>query len=114
MGQTVKMTMTKRAYLSDSEMAETTNELGFIEGVGGHFHATHGLHVFVHFEQFVLSYLNFEGRWVAFVGAERVLVKFDGEWLGVVGDGVLQQRGIRRRGDGPRKRRLKRKRMRAA
>jgi len=61
-------------------MAKATDELGFVEGVGSHFHAAHGLHVFVHFEELVLLDLDLEGWWVAFVGAERVFVKFDGEW----------------------------------
>ena len=72
------------AYLSYGEMAETTDELGLVEGVGGHFHATHGLHVLVHFEQLIFVDLNFKGRAVAFIGAERVLVKFDCKRLGVV------------------------------
>ena len=62
------------AYLSDGEMAEATDEFCLVEGVGGHFHAAHGLHVLVHFEELVLVDLNFKGGWVAFVSAERVLV----------------------------------------
>ena len=48
--ETAKRKAATNAYLSDGEMAETTDEFGFVEGVGSHFHAAHGLHVFVHFE----------------------------------------------------------------
>jgi hypothetical protein len=106
--QTAKTTTT-RACLSNGEMAETTDKLGFVEGVGSHFHATHGLHVLVHFEELVLLDLDLEGRWVASVGTERVFVKFDGEGLGLVGDGVLQLGGVGRRGNGPCKRGLEKK-----
>ena len=71
--QTAERT-TRNTCLSDGEMAETTDELGFIEGVGGHFHATHGLHVLVHFDELILLYLDFERGRVASVGAEGVLV----------------------------------------
>lgn len=96
----------KRTDLSNGEMAETTDEFSFVECVGCHFHATHGLHVLVHFEEFVLLDLDFEGRWVAFVGTEGVLVESDGERLGFVGDGVVQLCSVCRGGDGPRQRRL--------
>ena len=78
-------------------MAETTDELGLVEGVGGHFHATHGLHVLVYFEQLTCLGLNFEGRAVAFEGAERVLMKSGRKRLGVVRNGTLQEGGVRRR-----------------
>ena len=72
--------------LSNGEMAEGTNELCPVEGVG----ATHGQHVLVHLEELVFLDLYLEGRRVVSVSAEGILVKLDGEGLGVVGDRVLQ------------------------
>ena len=99
--------MATNTCLSNGEMAEPTDEFGFVEGVGCHFHATHGLHVLVHFQELVFLDLYLEGRWVAFVGAEGIFVKFDGKGLGLVEDGVLQLCGVGRGGNGPSKGRLK-------
>lgn len=87
-------------YLTDCEMAEPADELCLVEGICGHFHAAHELHVLVHFKELVLLNLYFKGRCVAFVTTEGVFVKLDGEGLGMVSDDVLQLSGVGRGCDG--------------
>lgn len=60
-------------------MAETTYELGLVEGVGSHFHTTSELHLFVHGEQLLFGDLDIEFGCVAEVRTERFFMEFDGE-----------------------------------
>ncbi len=71
-------------YLTNSQMAEATDEFCLVKGVSGHLHPAHGLHLLVHPEKLVAGDLNVKVRLLAFVGVEGVLVKFDGERLGGV------------------------------
>ena len=71
-------------------MTETPDEFSLVKSICSHFHTTHQLHVFVHFEQLVFLNLHFERWGFAFEATERVVVQCNREWLRVVGDRVLQ------------------------
>jgi hypothetical protein len=75
-------------------MAETTDEFGLVESVGGHFHATHCLHIAVHGEEFIAGDLNLKVWFFAVVGAERLFMEPDGEGLRGVGRGVFELGGV--------------------
>ena len=66
-------------YLADSQMAETADEFCFVEGISGHLHTTHGLHLLVHPHQQVLRHLHIETWQFAVVSAERVFMEFYGK-----------------------------------
>lgn len=61
-------------------MAETTDELALVERIGRLLHATHGDHLFVHFEEAVFGNLDVKTRGVGVMTPERVFMKLDGEW----------------------------------
>ena len=71
-------------YLTDSQMAETTNQFLLVEGICGHFHSSHGCHVLVHFEQTLLRHLHLQAWRLCAVRTERVFMESDSEGLGVV------------------------------
>jgi hypothetical protein len=60
-------------------VAETTDELALVERIGGLLHATHGDHLFVHFEEAVFGDLDVKRRGFGVVTSERVFMKLDGE-----------------------------------
>lgn len=77
-------------------MAETADELGLVEGVRSHLHTTHGLHLPVHGQEVITSDLYLEVGLFALVGAERVLMKTDGEGMGWVGRRLLELGSVSR------------------
>lgn len=70
-------------------MAETTNHFGFVESVSSHLHPSHGLHLPVHFQQFVFGHFNIKLWLFAIEGLERILVDLDPERVGLMST-VLQ------------------------
>jgi hypothetical protein len=85
--------------LADSEMAEAADELGLVEGVGGHLHAAHGRHLPVHRQQLGLGDLHVEVGGVAEVGAEGLFMELEGDGLREVRGQVAQLGGVGRRLD---------------
>jgi len=80
--------------LTNSKMTESSDKFGFVEGIRGHFHATHCLHLLVHCQKLVLGYLDFEFWYIAFIRAERVLVEFHCEWLRRIGGTLVKLCGV--------------------
>lgn len=83
-----------RTDLANSEMAEATNEFSLVEGVSGHLHAAHSLHLPVHGEQFVLGDLHLKVGGVAEVGAERIVMKLHCDGFRQIGRLVAQLSGV--------------------
>ena len=67
------------AYLTNRQMAESTNEFRFIQSVSSHLHSSHGLHLLVHGEQTIFGDFHVEFWRVAEVGTEGVFMKPDCE-----------------------------------
>jgi len=88
--------MQQLTYLANSQMAETADELGLVEGVRSHLHTTHGLHLPVHGQEVITSDLYLEVGLFALVSAERVLMKTDGEGMGWVGRRLLELGSVSR------------------
>jgi len=61
-------------------VTETTDELALVERIGRLLHATHGDHLFVHFEEAIFGNLDVKGRGFSVMTPERVFMKLDGEW----------------------------------
>lgn len=82
--------------LANGEMAETADELGLVQSVGGHLHTAHGGHVAVHANELFLGDLDVERRHVAPVRDERVGMESECEGLGLgLGRGALDRRRVR-------------------
>lgn len=58
-------------FLTIVEMAETTDEFGFVERVSSDLHTTHENHVVEEGHEFGGGGLDGGGRWFAVVGSER-------------------------------------------
>ena len=61
-------------------MTETTDELALVQRIGRLLHATHGDHLFVHFEEAIFGNLDVKRRGFSVMTPERVFMKLDGEW----------------------------------
>ena len=73
-------------FLSIVEVAETADQLGFIEGVGSNLHPPHQRHIVEESEQFFGSGFDIARGWLAFV-ADEGDAGLDGEDGAVVGGG---------------------------
>ena len=68
------------AYLTNCQMAGSTNKFRFIQSVSSHFHLTHGLHLLVYREQFFFGSFHLKFWRFAEIRME-VVMKLDSEWL---------------------------------
>ena len=93
----------RRTYLTNGKMAETTDELLLVERVGGLLHATNDSHLLVPLEEVLLGDLDVEAGSVRPVPVEGVLMELDRERLGVRRV-LVELRGVRGRLDRARRR----------
>jgi hypothetical protein len=63
-------------------VTETADELGLVQTIGGHLHASHGDHALVHSNELLLGDLDIEGGSIAVVGLEGSLVEVDADVAG--------------------------------
>lgn len=76
-------------------MAEATDKLGLVEGIGGHLHSPHGGHLGVHLEEHVLGDLNLERRHLAVVSMEGLFMELQVERLRLgLWCGLLEAGGV--------------------
>lgn len=69
--------------LAGSQMAETADEFLPVKGICGHLHPAHEGHFLVHIHQHILVDLDIQRRDFGLVPVESVLMKSNGERLGV-------------------------------
>lgn len=69
-------------YLTGAQVTETADELGLVQTVGSHLHASHGDHAPVHPNELLLGDLDIERGGIAVVGLERALVEVDADVSG--------------------------------
>jgi hypothetical protein len=81
-------------YLTSAQVAETADELGLVQTIGGHLHASNDDHGPVHSNKLLLGDVDIERGKIAVVGFEGILMEVDvdaaGGRRGKSADGLSQ------------------------